>query len=789
MMLSSLLRRPRWLVSVAALALAGPVLWGADGAPAALTAPARVPGNDRKFTTPETLSKEATILVRLLSEDHYNREAVRSSDYSQVIPDYMANLDGQHLFFLASDKADFTTRLGKNVFYNVRFAGNIDPAYDIFYTYEQRVQDRINWVFTALKGDFDFTANDTYAFDRSKLEWPANAAAADELWRRALKSELIAEMMNKKTLDEAKKIVRERYERMLKNIGEIDGGDLAERYLDCIAELYDPHSTYFSADTFEDFSIQMRLKLVGIGAVLESKDDYCVIKELVPGGPADLDHRIKPNDKIIAVAQDGQPPVEIIGMKLIKIVSMIRGAKDTHVHLTIEPADATDASKRKEIVITRDVVKLESSRASAAVFQVPGADGKNIPLGVISLRAFYGQGDDAGGENFLASTDCAKLIDQLKTAKVQGIVLDLRHNGGGYLSEAVDVAGLFLHPGPVVQVRDSEGSLQVDNDNAPKVAYDGPLAVLVDRFSASASEIVTGALQNYGRAVVIGDSSTHGKGTVQTVLEMKNLDQLLAYSPAKTGAAKITIQKFYLPNGASTQLKGVLSDIILPSVDEFLPIGESDLPHALVWDQIPSARFEGQPVAPAVLKQLREESQERQSHLEEFAYVRKDVDWVKARLDEKMLSLNLDERKQEQQQQDAFKKEMDATKDRLAKGDYAFQEFRLGPPRPPKAAPKKKLPVSAAGTDVGPQPAVPAATDAAKAEGAVAKTDTVDKAAATPATGDDDEEMSTDDDSYDKLDVSLRESLRILDDAINLGANHDTWVSNHAPLTIVGDKG
>ena len=785
MMLPFLFRRPRWLVPFAALALAGSALFGADPQPATKAAPA-LPHSDRRFATPDTLSREATILVKWLTEEHYNRDAVRSSDYAQVIPDYMAALDGQHLFFLGSDKADFAARYGKNVYYNVAFAGNIDPAYEIYYVYQDRVERRINWILGALKGNFDFAANDTYAYDRTKLEWPANAAAADDLWRRALKSELIAEMMNKKTIEEAKKVVRERYERMLKNIGEIDGSDLAERYLDCISQLYDPHSTYFSADTFDDFSIQMKLKLVGIGAVLESKDDYCIVKELVPGGPADLDHHLKATDRIVAVAQDGQPPVEIIGMKLIKIVSMIRGTKDTKVHLTVE--SATDSSKRREIVITRDVVKLESARASAAVFQVPAAGGQTVPLGVITLRAFYGQGDDAGGENFLASQDVSNLIGQLKQAKVQGIVLDLRHNGGGYLSEAVDVAGLFLHHGPVVQVRDSQGQVQVDEDSAPKVAYDGPLAVLVDRFSASASEIVTGALQDYGRAVVVGDSSTHGKGTVQTVLEMKNLDQILAYSPAKTGALKITIQKFYLPNGASTQLKGVLSDIVLPSADDYLPIGESDLPHALVWDQIPGVHFDGQPIAPKLLAQLRQDSLDRQNRLEEFAYLRKDVDWIKGKLDEKVLSLNLDDRKQEQQQQDAFKKEMEATKTRLEKEDYAFKEFRLGPPRPPKVAAKKKsLPVSAAGTDVETKPASPLPADSDKAAVTKAQPDNV-KDSLNPANEDEDDEMSTDDDSYDKLDVSLRESLRILDDAIDLGANHDNWVSNHPPLTIA-EKG
>ena len=743
MMPSSPFRRPGWLVALVALALVLPGLRAADV----------------KFSTPETLSTEAKTLVQLLTEAHYNREAVHSSDYAQVIPDYMTALDGQHLFFLGSDKADFANRYGKNTYYNVAFAGNIDPAYEMFYVYQNRVQKRVGWILEQLKGPFDFAGNDTYTYDRTKAEWPANAAASDDLWQRALKSELIAEMMNKKTIDQAKKIVRERYERLLKNVGETEGSDLAERYLNCIAELYDPHSTYLSAQTYEEFSIQMKLQLVGIGAVLESKDDYCIVKELVPGGPADLDHRIKPTDRIVAVAQDGQAPVEIMGMRLNKIVAMIRGNKDTHVHLTIEPANAADPSARKEIIITRDVVKLESARASAAVFQVPGKDGKTVPLGVITLRAFYGQsGDDegSGGENFLASTDIAKLIVKLKAANVQGVVLDLRHNGGGYLSEAVDVAGLFLHPGPVVQVRDNEGAVQVDNDNAPKVAYDGPLAVLVDRFSASASEIVTGALQDYGRAIIVGDSSTHGKGTVQTVLEMKNFP-LLANSPAKTGAAKITIQKFYLPNGASTQLKGVLSDIVLPSADDYLPIGESDLPHALVWDQIPGVRFDGQALPAKMISQLRQDSLDRQTHLDEFAYLRKDVDWIKSRLDEKQISLNLDQRKQEQVRDDGFKKSMKATRTELEKADYAFQEFRLGPPRPPKVV-TPKAPADAK-ADSGDDPA-----------------------------DDDDDELSTDDDTYGKLDVSLRETFRILNDAIDLGSNKEYWAHQHAPLTVAADR-
>jgi carboxyl-terminal processing protease len=528
-------------------------------------------GAEHTFTTSETLSEEAQTLVQLLESDHYNRGAVTSSDYQQVIPEYMAALDQQHLFFLDSDKKEFLGRYGSNVYYNVSYLGKIDAAYDIFGVYDKRMTSRVGWIFAELKKDFDFTTNDSFRLDRSKSEWPTNTAEADELWRKRLKFELLAELLNKKTLDQAREVVRKRYERILKTVGETEATDLSETFLSTIAGLYDPHSTYMSADFLEDFSIQMRLQLVGIGAMLGLEDDVCTVKEIVPGGPADLNRQLKPNDKIIAVGQDGTEPVEIIGFKLRKIVDMIRGGKGTRVHLIVQPASATDTSVRKEIVITRDVVKLDSARARAAVFQVPGPGGKTVPLGVVTLPAFYGPGEegDTDADKTSASDDVAKLVDQLKQAGIQGLVLDLRHNGGGYLSEAIRLASLFIHRGPVVQVRSSEGEIQVESDDAEHLDYSGPMAVLVDRFSASASEIVAGALQDYGRAVVIGDSSTHGKGTVQAVIEMNRVNRQLARSTVKTGAAKITIQKFYLPDGSSTQFKGVVSDIVLPSVDEF----------------------------------------------------------------------------------------------------------------------------------------------------------------------------------------------------------------------------
>ncbi|MBP6508538.1 MAG: PDZ domain-containing protein, partial [Opitutaceae bacterium] len=414
---------------------------------------------DRKFVTSPTLATEASTMVQLLEQAHYNRDAIRSSDYSQVVPDYMTAWDGQKLFFLASDKAELEARYNDRLYWNVSKLGNIDAAYEIFSIYEQRAEARINWIFEALQQDFDLKTNEVYRADRIKSEWAANPAAADALWQQRLKFELIAEMLNKKTAEEAKLVVRKRYERMLKNLADIDGGEIAELFLSTIAHLYDPHSTYFSADTFEDFGIQMTNELVGIGALLGVEDDYCVVKEVVPGGPVDLGKLLKPNDRIISVGQGNAEPVEIIGMKLRKIVDLIRGPKDSQVKLIIQPADSTDSATRKEIVINRDVVKLNSARAHAAVFQVPGPDGVDVPLGVITLPTFYGPSEDKtpGAEKSGATQDVAKLIEQLKQAGIKGMVLDLRRNGGGFLTEAIQLTGLFIKRGPVVQVKNYSG--------------------------------------------------------------------------------------------------------------------------------------------------------------------------------------------------------------------------------------------------------------------------------------------------------------------------------------------
>lgn len=719
--------------------------------PATTAAPAAAAPKDQKtFSVPSTLATEASTLVKLLEQAHYNHETVLSSAFKDVIPDFMSDLDGQRLFFLASDKERFTAEYGGKVYYNIAFLGNVEAAgvFTIFSVYQKRVEDRVAWIMEQLNRDIDLTATEAYRFDRSKAEWPTDAAAADDLWRKRLKFELVGELLNKKTMDEAKNVVRKRFERMVKNLAELDGNDLAEMFLSNIARLYDPHSTYFSASTYEDFGIQMKLQLVGIGAILGLEDDFCVVKEIIAGGPADLGRVLKPNDKIVAVAQGSGEPVEIIGMKLRKIVAMIRGERGSQVRLTVQPADATESSARRDIVINRDIVKINSARARGAIFQLPGSDGKTRPIGVITLPTFYGPADDGDtdGEKTTASKDVARLITQLKAQGIDGLVLDLRHNGGGFLGEAIELTGLFIPQGPVVQVKNFTGEIQVDRDTSPQVAYDGPLAVLVDRFSASASEIVTGALQNYGRAIVIGDSSTHGKGTVQQVVEMKQVSRTLAFSPVKSGAAKFTIQKYYLPNGDSTQRKGVIPDIVLPSINEVLPIGESDLPRAMAWDKIPSSDFKGGLLDERIVKRLRAASEQRQGSLEEFAYLRRNVDWFKARQEQKLLSVNLEERQKQKKTDDAFRKEMKAERERIAKSDYSYKPFYVGPPPTPRIkAPKKEV----------------------------------------EKTGDDEDLESEieENDTYVKADVFLKEAIRVVGDGIDLAREREFWVANRPPLT------
>jgi carboxyl-terminal processing protease len=706
---------------------------------------------DQNYTTTPLMSNETRALVKMLEYYHYNKDAVGATDYAQLVTEYMGDLDPQRLFFTAQDEQALRQQYGPRLMTDLAYLGNIDAAFAIFRLYEERVQARTAWIFNELNKDIDFTSKETYAPDRTKAPWPANAAAADELWHRRLKFELLPDFLNGKTIPEAKAASRKRHERLLKNLADFDASEVQEAYLTSLTKMYDPHSSYFSADTLEDFGIQMRLALSGIGAVLGLDDEgFCVVKEIVPGAPADLSHQIKVNDKIIAVQQAGEEPVEIVGTKLRKIVEMIRGKKATRVILTVQSPDVGGiAATPHQVMIVRDDVKLNSQRATASIYDVPTEGGVTAPVGVITLNSFYGPAEEpsaAGGQSS-ASSDVAELIGKLKRAGIKALVVDLRRNGGGLLSEAVNLTGLFVGKGPVVQVRDSFGRLAVDDNTDTPLAYDGPVAVLTSRFSASASEIFAGALQNYGRAVIVGDSSTHGKGTVQAVLEMKNFLPLDDSATNRTGGAKLTIQKFYLPNGASTQKKGVIPDISLPNIDDYLPyVGESSLPHALLWDEIKSTPFSGRPLAPAFVQPLIEASHERQQSLEEFALLEQNVTHFKNLMEQKNVSLNLVDRRAEKLAATEFKKHIDAELARLAKEDYPHRDIKLD---------------SVAASEVTPPPA--------------AKSDDGD--------GDDAEA-----DTSEKFDVHLRETMRVVLDAARLSKDPQYWADGNTPLAPAGSK-
>jgi carboxyl-terminal processing protease len=697
---------------------------------------------DRDYATNPLMQNEVRTLKQMLDYVHFNRSAVTARDYPKLITDYMALLDPQRLYFTAGDEQSLRRLYGQQLESDLALRGNIDAAFRIYGLFEQRVQSRITWIREQLAKDFDLTVDETYTVDRTKGPWPADQADADDIWRRRLKAEYLNEVLGKKSPEEAKQTMSRRFDRFLKNTTEVQPHEIQERFLTALTRLYDPHSAYFSAPTLEDFNVDINLSLVGIGAVLTVNDEgYCSIVSIVPGGPADLTGKIKVSDRIVAVQQEGKEPVDVVGMRLRQIVQMVRGELGTKVTLTIKPAKSTDTSHTETIVITRDVVKINQARASAHIYEVPDHEGRLSNIGVVTLNSFYGEtGESSDASRASASNDVAELIGKLQAQGIDALVIDLRRNGGGLLSEAINLTGLFIEQGPVVQVRDSLGRVSLGRDNSSKIAYDGPLAVLTSRFSASASEIFAGALQNYGRAVVIGDSSTYGKGTVQVVFEMQNYMPPLARNYGKAGGAKLTTQKYYLPNGASTQKRGVVPDITLPSIDDLLEIGESREPNALIWDEINSTPFNGKPLNQAFVAPLLTASQQRQQSLEEFDLLRRNIDWFRERTEQKAVSLMLEKRLKLKETIEAQTKSFEAEFTKLAKNDFTKREIKLDAVLAEKAA-------------------APILEEEPPAEG---DTDAVVAAAVA------------------RLDVHLREALRVVSDAARLSEDKQ-WAKRSRP--------
>ena len=710
----------------------------------------------------------AKVTATLLTQFHYRRMALGDEVASQFLDQYLDALDPAHLLFIRSDLDEFEAY--RKVLDELTSTGDTSPADKIFNRFMIRIDQQAAFVDAFLKTNrFDFKTDENYPLSRKTAPRPRDLPEARKLWGDRVRFEYLQEKLNDKKHDEIVEIITRRYTRQQRFLKEWDDSDVLPIYLTALAHVYDPHSDYMGGPQMENFNIDMKLSLFGIGALLQSEDGYCMIRELTPGGPAEKSGKLKPNDKIIAVAQGDREPVDVVDMKLNKVVELIRGPKDTKVRLTIIPAHASDPSMRQTVVLIRDEIKLEAREAKAKIIE-RGLGVNEKRLGIIDLPSFYSEIPvaSAARTNELKSTtaDVARLLKKLLQEKVDGVILDLRRNGGGSLEEAIRLTGLFITKGPVVQVQDPDGTITVDDDPDPSVAYDGPLVVLTSRFSASASEILAGALQDYGRALIVGDKATHGKGTVQQLIQLENITKRvrppLASNP---GALKITIRKFYLPNGASTQQKGVIPDIILPSVNNVADIGESSLPNALKYDTIASAKFQPVNRVEPFLAELRKRSGERVAQDKDFSFIRTEIERYKKTQDEKSVSLNEQQRRKEKEEAAALLK---ARKLELAgRGDdgekvYDLTLKQVDLPGLPPPTPKTNLLHLALANRI--------TSSGASGSNSVASVPTVvpkDNSKSSDADPGD-EETKGDADSMPFVDSALDETERILNDLISL---------------------
>jgi carboxyl-terminal processing protease len=689
------------------------------------------------------------LVARIFEQTHYNHHTVDDAVSRQLLQNYIDSIDYNHMILEKSDIDAFQATYGDTLDDRLK-EGDVSPAYDIFKRFLARVEERAALVKTLTASTFTFTSDESLLVDRHEAPWPATAEEARDLWRMRIKHEVLQEKLDGAKPEDQIKTVNTRYERLLRTFKEYDSSDILQTYLTALAHAFDPHSDYMAAPQAENFNISMKLSLVGIGAVLRSEDGFAKIVSLVPGGPAESDKRLKPNDKIEAVAQGEEPFLEVVGMKLDRLVQLIRGEKGSVVRLRVIPADAIDSGTRVVISLVRDEIRLTDQEARAKIITVPGSSsGKSARVGVIDLPSFYADMKSAG-EAKSTTRDVEKILDYLKKEGIDGLILDLRRNGGGSLAEAVTLTGLFIPEGPIVQIKDTRGLIKNLKDTDPELAYGGPMLVLTSRASASASEIFAGALQDYGRAVIVGEKSTFGKGTVQSVVELSQ------YLPAamqsyKPGSLKLTIQKFYRVSGGSTQNRGVIPDIRLPSLADQMDGTETSLKNALPYDEVEPARYERTDLVTSTLNSLQKASTARVNASSEFAWVREDIERFKRQLQDKTVSLNektrLDEKKADEARMTARKKERAARKTRKFEEQDITLDSIDGKPLPPKAKPEL------------------ADKDAAKKEGPGKEEGDYEKAPPSP-------------------DLFLDESLRVVTDLAALTAARETAAGSPRLITV-----
>jgi carboxyl-terminal processing protease len=629
--------RPALLVCAAALAALVTVVGGSARLTASTSPlpPGAIAPGDRERMI-------ARQVGALLQDAHYSRIRIDDALSPRVMDKFLESMDGQRAYFLASDIEEFAPLRMR--FDDMIRTGDIEPGYAMFARYQQRNRERVQHALKLLDTEPDFTIRESFEFDREGAAWPTTTAELDEIWRKRVKNDALSLVLAGKTWPEARDMLRTRYDRALKRVDQIKPEEVFETFLNSYARAFDPHSNYFSPRNSEEYKIQMSLNYEGIGASLQLVDDHVTIMNLIEGGPAAADGTLKASDRITAVGQGTEGALtDVVGWRIDDVVQLIRGKGGTTVRLQILPTGAAPGTAEKIVPLVRGKVTLEAQAAQRELKTLKRGD-REYKVGVINVPGFYSDydGQRAGNADYRSTTrDVRRLIEELKAEKIDGLVIDLRGNGGGFLPEAQSLTGLFVDQGPVVQVQFANGAKEVLDDIEQGTTYDGPLVVLIDRFSASASEIFAGAIQDYRRGVVVGQRS-FGKGTVQNLVPLQRWS-----SKPVNGQLTVTIAKFYRVTGESTQNRGIEPDVVLASPISLQDVGESTLPDALPWDRIAAAPFRGLEPRPPSIAQLANEERARQGRDADYRWLVEDIDALDRQRSQKSLSLNLEERRAE----------------------------------------------------------------------------------------------------------------------------------------------
>jgi carboxyl-terminal processing protease len=638
--------------AVACIVIAGVFMLAGAGPERASLAPAIAPAaaSSGELVPTERHRRVMRLVSEVVERQHYRQAPLDDTMSSQIFERYLESLDGNRSYLLASDIREF-----EPLRYQLDDAvakADAGPAFRIFGRFQARNREVLRYAITLLDTEPDFTLDESFRFDRSDESWPASSDELHELWRKRVKNDALSLLLAGKTWPEARDVLRKRYERVAKRIEQVTADDVFETFMNAYSHVYDPHSNYLSPRNSEEYNIAMSLSYEGIGASLQLIDDYVTIMNVLPGGSAASSSEIKVGDRITAVGQgESGALTDVVGWRLDDVVQLIRGPENSMVRLQVLPSAASPGTAEAQVALKRSKITLESQAAKKELHTLQrGA--KALKVGVISVPSFYQdfQSRMTGDADYRSTTrDVHRLIDELKAERVDSIVMDLRGNGGGHLSEATSLVGLFVERGPVVQLRETGGRIEVLDDPEPGAAWEGPLVVLVDRASASASEIFAGAIQDYQRGLVVGQQ-TYGKGSVQNLYP---LDRYALGPNAGFGQLTVTIGKYYRVTGDSTQHRGVEPDITLPSLLDTDDIGESTRESALPWDRIGAARYTPEPAELPVVAMAERAHEERVAHNPDIAALQGDVEALAQLRSQRELSLSLEKRRAERDALDA----------------------------------------------------------------------------------------------------------------------------------------